>query len=243
MTRRTPTAAGLAVIVLLLSLIPLYQAHGANAGTSWRLPKSLYPAGTRVSHTPPTNANVDQELGQFLTHSFQQQGRIDGRGRLQVGFTIYPHGAGLTLEYAVSYFPSTAAMRQAARSYNILTAHRLSNGLYGGSSTGSAGNATFSVFGHFDVLIDLYCWLSSIHNGAEKRDLKTYCAEQQNALTQKLLALSPPPTPTGSPTPSPLPTSTAASHSAGAVIGGSHQAESSQISRPQRTCCLPSSLD
>ena len=73
----------------------------------------------------------------------------------------------------MSYFPSTAAMRRAARSYNILTARRMSNGLFGGGSTGSAGDATFKVFGRVGVLIDLYCWLTRTHDSAEKRDLKT----------------------------------------------------------------------
>lgn len=208
MTRRLPVAAALTVAAFVLGPIMLYHAHGASAGTSWKLPKRFYPVGTRVSHLPPTNANMDQELGEFLTRSFEQQGRIDGRGRLQVGITAYPDKAGMTLEYAVSYFPSAAAMRRAARSYNILTAHRMSNGLFGGSSIGSGGNATFSVFGRFDVLIDLYCWLTTIHDSAETHDLKTYCAMQRKALTLKLLALGPSPTPTNTPTPSPVATST-----------------------------------
>jgi hypothetical protein len=87
MARRLPPAAALIATASLLSLFPLYQAHGARTSTSWTLSKSLYPAGTRVSHMPPTNANLDQELGEFLTRSFEQQGRIDGRGRLQVGIT------------------------------------------------------------------------------------------------------------------------------------------------------------
>lgn len=193
--------------MVLLCLIPLSGARGASAGTSWALPKRLYPAGTRVSHMAPTNANMDQEFGEFLTASFEQQGRIDGRGRLQVGMAAYRNGAGLTLEYAVSYFPSTTAMRQGARSYDILRAHRMSNGLYGGTSTGSAGDASFRVFGRSDVLIDLYCWLTATHNGKEARDLKTYCAKQQSALTRKLPAPFPP-TPTASPSSSPLPAGT-----------------------------------
>jgi hypothetical protein len=214
---RSTGAAALTVAAVLFCLSPLAWARGASAGTSWTLPKRLYPAGTRVSHMPPTNANMDQEFGQFLTASFEQQGRIDGRGRLQVGITAYPHAAGLTLEYAVSYFPSTAAMRGAARSYHILRAHRMSNGLYGGASTGGAGDASFRVLGRSDVLIDLYCWLTATHNGREARDLTTYCAKQQDSLTRKLLALIPP---TASPTPSPHAGSTAAINERGGAAEG-----------------------
>ena len=37
---------------------------------------------------PPTSANMDQEPGEFLTRSFEQQGRIDGLGRLQAAHPV-----------------------------------------------------------------------------------------------------------------------------------------------------------
>jgi hypothetical protein len=208
MNRRKLAVASLAGVASVLYVIPLYYADGANVDTSWVLSKNNYPVGTRISHMKPTNMNMVQEFGEFLTESFEQQGRVDGRGWLEVGFTIYPKEQGLTLGYAVSYFHSEAEMRHAAQSRNVLTARPMSNGLFGGSSTGSGGDATYAVFGRFNVLVDQYCWLTALHNEAEGIQLTTYCAKQRKALTEKLLALRPPATPTRTSTTTPTAVST-----------------------------------
>jgi hypothetical protein len=77
----------------------------------------------------------------------------------------------------------------------VLTAGRMPNGLYGGSSTGSGGDAVYSVFGRLNVLVDQYCWLTRRHNKKEGRELATYCAKQRKLLTKKLRALTAPPAP------------------------------------------------
>jgi hypothetical protein len=202
MKRRERTTV-LLVAVLTACVLPLGSARGMNADRSWSIVKSNYPPGTHLSHPLPENQWLDGEFGGFLDESYEQQGRIDGRGWVQVGFTTYPRKQGLTLEYAVSYFGSEAQMRHAAQSISILTAHPLTHGLYGGSSTSTRGNAVFSVYGRFNVLVDQYCWLTSLHTKKEGQQLSTYCAMQRKALTKKLLALTPPPTPVTSTTATP----------------------------------------
>src|SRR5437588_393591 len=102
-----------AILVMagLAFVLPGRQAEGRAllAGGSWKLTSSTYPAHTQVKALQPTNANADAMFGRFHRNSYEELGRIDGRGWLQVAALTKAVGTTkhtLTWGYLVSYFPT-----------------------------------------------------------------------------------------------------------------------------------------